>query len=298
MSSVKVSILSAVWNEAKYIEAMIESVRSQNHTNFELLIADDGSTDDTVARVKSIGPDDRIKVIHEGTKLGKVGAFNACFRAATGDVFILLAGDDLLTPGSLETRVRSVKSGGGSWDRRTASFAKLETFSEQEKFDGIISPRGNRGNRSGGTVTMTRSLANEVFPIPEELVSEDIWLAEVVAIRASDIVELPEVVLKYRIHEANSNPRHLAYAAMSRAMHARMKAFDLLLSQERFPLSSTEEQRIKDSITLENLRFGRKPLGVLFNPRTAPVPRLRALFGSSEFLFSVRTRFYKFFSAR
>lgn len=298
MTSVKVSILSAVWNEAKYIDAMIESVQAQSHSNFELLFADDGSTDDTVARIRRFGGDDRIKLIHEGAKLGKVGAFNACFDASAGDVIVLLAGDDLLTAESLARRVRSVCPTGEPSALKTASYAKLETFSEQDKFDGLISPRGARGNRSGGTVAMTRSLAQRVFPIPEELVSEDIWLVEVVSLEADGIVELPEVVLRYRIHEANSHPRHLAYGDMSRAMHARMRAFDLLLSQSRFTLNAMDERRIRDSIALEQLRFAKKTFRILTYPRTGLVPRMRALFGSSGTLFKVRTKFYKFFSAR
>ena len=54
---------------------------------------------------------------------------------------------------------------------------------------------------------MNRVMADMLFPIDESLVAEDVWLAYGSLDIAAHIVEKADIVLEYRIHDGNSNPR-------------------------------------------------------------------------------------------
>lgn len=88
----KVSIIMPVYNEEKHINEAISSVINQSYESFDLLVVDDGSTDNTVALVNSFG-DSRIKVFQKenGDQL------NAIFHVldyVNGDLVYLFHGDD------------------------------------------------------------------------------------------------------------------------------------------------------------------------------------------------------------
>jgi len=104
----RISILSAVYNEAQHIAEMIKTVQAQDLLDWEILFVDDGSTDDTVKLIKKhAAQDPRVRLISHGSKLGKVKAFNTALEASLGDVIVLLAGDDRLPQGSLVSRATS-----------------------------------------------------------------------------------------------------------------------------------------------------------------------------------------------
>jgi len=215
-----ISILSPVFNEAAHIREMISSVQRQGDQSWELIFVDDASTDDTVGIVRALmSADSRIRLVSWGLKLGKVKAFNVAFVHSRGDVVVLLAGDDRLPAHSLAVRGAAVRS--VPPDSPAAAFFKIRTFSDTRRFDGITLPKGNRSSRSGGSIAMNRALAEVLFPIDERLVSEDVWLAHAAPDLAKVVIEAPDIVLHYRIHDDNSNPRNRSFADMTKSMHLR-----------------------------------------------------------------------------
>ena len=91
----KISIITATYNSAKTIRDTIESVLAQSYTNFEYIIVDGASKDDTLKIISEYG--DRIsKVISEPDK-GIYDAMNKGIAAATGDVVGILNSDDFYT---------------------------------------------------------------------------------------------------------------------------------------------------------------------------------------------------------
>ena len=290
----KVSILTPVYNEGKYVAEMIESVLAQTFQNWELLIVDDGSTDNTWQIVKEFSAkDSRVRPVGTPGKRGKVAAFNEAYSESEGSIIVLLGGDDRLTPSSLETRASRLL------DRQLESsvaYFRLRTFSNDRKFDGMVVPKRGAGNRSGGTLAMSRKLAAQVFPIPEELVAEDIWISQVNEILADSITEDAAIVLEYRIHGGNSNPRHLGFRDMSESIHRRSLPYEIILNSQRFSLLPQQKEVLEDKVTLENLRYQGKWMDIVFLSRSPLKERLRALAASNPFLYSLRSRFYKLFS--
>jgi teichuronic acid biosynthesis glycosyltransferase TuaG len=100
-----VSIVMAAYNAEKYIGEAIQSVLAQTHPHWELLITDDGSTDGTADIIKTFLNDSRIHYFFQ-PNAGVSAARNRAFRQMQGDFFLIFDADDVLTPNSLELRLR------------------------------------------------------------------------------------------------------------------------------------------------------------------------------------------------
>lgn len=100
----KVSVCIPTYNTAKYLPFAIDSVLEQQFTDYELVICDDGSTDNTPDICKSYD-DPRIRYIRLPGKSGQAGNFNRCLDEARGDFVTILHADDYFLPGFVEDRV-------------------------------------------------------------------------------------------------------------------------------------------------------------------------------------------------
>lgn len=141
-------------------------------------------------------------------------------------------------------------------------------------------------------MTMTRPLAQIVFPIPENLPAEDIWLAHSVDAVAEHQIDDPTIVLNYRIHGGNSNPRHQDFAKMNESLHRRMQALNEVLEQERFPVPAAQRERLELMARAEELRYAGKTVQVLRLSRLPIIERLGVAQASNPTLRKVRDRFY------
>ncbi len=92
-----VSIVMPAYNRAKTIKAAIDSTVAQSYRNWELIIVDDGSTDDTVSVVRNIiaeYKDNRIIILPQAKNGGVSRARNAAMQAAKGEIFAYLDSDN------------------------------------------------------------------------------------------------------------------------------------------------------------------------------------------------------------
>ena len=94
------SIIVPVLNAGEYLDRAIASVRAQTLTDFELIVVDDGSTDDAVDRAGSI-QDSRLRFIRQSNQ-GAPVALNRGVAAASGEYIALLDADDFWAPTKLE----------------------------------------------------------------------------------------------------------------------------------------------------------------------------------------------------
>ncbi len=97
-----VSVIVTFYNQGPYVLPALESVMGQTYPNFEVIVVDDGSTDDTLARCASVG--DRITYVRQANK-GAAAARNAGMRRARGSLLAFLDGDDLWEPEKLAVQV-------------------------------------------------------------------------------------------------------------------------------------------------------------------------------------------------
>lgn len=104
-----ISVVIPAYNSALTIEETIESVRQQTFTDFELIVIDDGSQDNTVEIVKNIAKTEpRLKIFpYENGGVGV--ARNRGINLATGEFVAFLDADDLWTPDKLELQLKALK---------------------------------------------------------------------------------------------------------------------------------------------------------------------------------------------
>ena len=107
MSKTLVSILSPVKNEAPFIAEMINTVLKQDYPNWELILVDDNSQDNTIQIIEGF-EDARIKLFkNNGT--GIIEALKTAFNHANGSLITRMDGDDLMPSHKLELFVQNIK---------------------------------------------------------------------------------------------------------------------------------------------------------------------------------------------
>lgn len=107
-----VSIIMPSFNTGKYITETIESVLAQSYKNWELIIVDDCSSDNTDEIVSTYLSDDRIHYLKNEKNRGAAFSRNTALRAAKGKWIAFLDSDDLWMPEKLEKQLSFMKSNG------------------------------------------------------------------------------------------------------------------------------------------------------------------------------------------
>jgi glycosyltransferase involved in cell wall biosynthesis len=115
----RVSVLMTCHDAAATIEESVRSVIAQTFTDWELVLVDDLSTDDSLARVARLG-DPRVQIVRLDTRHRRTRALNAGLRRVRGEYVAVLDADDLAAPERLARQVamldaRPELAGVGSW---------------------------------------------------------------------------------------------------------------------------------------------------------------------------------------
>jgi glycosyltransferase involved in cell wall biosynthesis len=105
-----VSVCIPCYNGAKYIEECIDSILSQSHTDFELIIVDDQSSDNTIDIINKYN-DSRISIHRNEVNLGLVGNWNRCIELANGEWIKFVFQDDILGSECIEKLLRKAIQG-------------------------------------------------------------------------------------------------------------------------------------------------------------------------------------------
>jgi len=104
-----VSVLMANYNYGRYIGEAIESVLAQTYQHFELIVCDDGSTDNSREVIEPfVSRDSRVRLVSKENG-GVASALNAAYAASTGEIICLLDSDDLFLPEKLEKVVEACR---------------------------------------------------------------------------------------------------------------------------------------------------------------------------------------------
>lgn len=110
MEMPKVSVLMPTYNQAGLVEATLDSVLAQDYENFEVIVRDDASPDETVAVLRAYAGrhPGRVKVIAGEKNLGVTGNMNELLAVADGVMLCFTGGDDLFKPGRITAQVEAL----------------------------------------------------------------------------------------------------------------------------------------------------------------------------------------------
>lgn len=101
-----VTVFTPVYNRARYLGLLYESLIEQHFHNFEWIIVDDGSTDGTREIVARFVDEGRVRIrYHYQENAGKHVAVNRGVQLAKGELFFIVDSDDTLTAHALSTIV-------------------------------------------------------------------------------------------------------------------------------------------------------------------------------------------------
>lgn len=98
----KVSVVVPTYNYAHFLDETIQSVLAQTYTDFELIIVDNCSTDNSAEVIQKYLSDSRVSLVVNERNLGLVGNWNKCLEVARGEYIKFLCADDKFFPQILE----------------------------------------------------------------------------------------------------------------------------------------------------------------------------------------------------
>ncbi len=205
------TVLMPVYNASLFLKDAIESVLNQSYANFEFIIINDGSTDNSLEIIKSF-TDKRITLINNERNLGIIKSRNIGLKRATGKYIANMDADDISLPTRFEKQIDYLEK-----NPKVAILAsKLVLINQYNKEIGYW-PEDNSTNTKqdisttlpiinciGQPTIMMRSSVVKVFGYKEFKNNEDwgMWL-EVLA-SEYEIDKLPEVLLRYRQHSTST----------------------------------------------------------------------------------------------
>ncbi|MEQ9548510.1 MAG: glycosyltransferase family 2 protein [Coleofasciculus sp. G3-WIS-01] len=250
----KVSVCIPTYNRANYLVNSVNSVLSQTYKDFELIICDDGSTDETPT-VVSQWDDSRIRYIRHDNNIGRSKNMRSGFDAAQGNYFIKFDDDDALTPEFLEKTVAVLDAEPtvdfvctNHWvidkhGNRVESATKENAakWGKDKLKPGIIPDLMRQtfqyqSLQVGSTLFRRACLQDVDYMRPEADGCEDFDLLVRLAIALKQGYFLPEYLMEYRFHGGQTSLRQNLHF---------LKAKVFCIDSYRFPDQELEKLRIQ-----------------------------------------------------
>ncbi len=192
-----VSVAVATHNGARHLRAQLESILAQTWTNVEIVVSDDGSTDETLEIARAFSAGRRVRLVAHRERLGVAGNFGRAISECRGEYVALSDQDDVWKPEKIETlvgvlgsadlaygRVEEVLEEDGSIStdpmfRRIAAFARRTGSGHPVRFllaeNWVVSH----------SLLFRRELASHALPFPSMYPHHDWWLALTAAFGAT-----------------------------------------------------------------------------------------------------------------
>lgn len=101
-----VSVVITSYNYVSFIERAIESALAQNYPNLEVVVCENGSTDNSLEVIKRYQSDLRLRLIVNETNLGVIGNLNKGIEVSKGDFVVFLSADDYFLPGHIARAIQ------------------------------------------------------------------------------------------------------------------------------------------------------------------------------------------------
>ncbi len=201
----------ATYNGGKFICEQLESILSQLPTDAEVIVADDGSTDDTLAIVNSFG-DGRIRVLPAEKHLGVIYNYERALQASKGEFIFLVDQDDIWLPGKVEKVLAALKDADlvihDAWMLRPSepsgsSWVRTGKLSDIRPYRKGLFANWWKNCYTGNCMAFRRLVLDKAFPFPKNLPMHDQWLG-LVAEKFFRVSYVAETLIEYRQHSDNA----------------------------------------------------------------------------------------------
>ena len=155
------------YNTELYIAQAIESIIAQTHTNWELLIADDGSKDNTKAIIAQYNYDSRIKTFHNEKNIGYHNTCNKLLALCKGDYLTFLDADDYCPNNRLRLQLQAFENNpnlgmvGTSYEAVDMEGNFIHYKKKPTSYAEVLATMPNENAFCGATMMFTRAIYNE-----------------------------------------------------------------------------------------------------------------------------------------
>ncbi|MCM4150243.1 glycosyltransferase family 2 protein [Arenibacter sp. N53] len=198
----KISVCMATYNGERFLKEQIDSILHQISPDDELIISDDGSTDNTIEIISSY-KDERIKLYHS-TKGNLIYNFENALKQASGDIIFLSDQDDIWFHDKVEKSVWHLQGNG-------LVFSNALMFHDTEKVNGSLFFKNSKNKTGvlsnllkvkylGATLAFKSSILQKALPFPTKLPMHDVWIGLIAEITSSTYY-IDEPLIYYRRHE-------------------------------------------------------------------------------------------------
>lgn len=278
-----VTILINNYNYGRFLQQAIDSALNQTYRNIEVIVVDDGSTDESRRIISSYGHR-IISVLKKNG--GQASAFNAGFAASRGEIICMLDSDDFFHPGKVE-RVIPYSQPSSMLYHRLQMHPGLGTIPHElaQRIDYYRYAQHFRfvpyaASPTSGLV-LRRDLALRLMPLPTEQIrsSADDFIVRGAAL-LGQIIGIPDVLATYRVHQDNAwycerapkSPRFMGelekYLNRKLVEAGKMPVIDFyhsMYARESIPQNTAELTRLAVSVfrhhaSLVTIKFALKTL--------------------------------------
>jgi glycosyltransferase involved in cell wall biosynthesis len=201
----KVSVIIPAYNQAHFLDAAIQSVLSQTCCDYEIIVVNDGSTDDTGAVAQRYG--ERVRYIFQENQ-GLAGARNTGICAAQAELVALLDSDDLWLPGYLETMLSLAEEypqaalfycAGQCIDKAGLPLNQVVGIADHSPAD-LYQALLRANFLIPSTITMRRDAVVQAGLFDQTLRSWEDWELWLRLLPENKFIGINDVLVKYRIH--------------------------------------------------------------------------------------------------
>ena len=206
-----ISVCMATFNGGKFIREQLESILSQLPPDAEIIIADDGSTDDTLLVVDSLN-ESRIRVLPAERHLGVIYNFERALRASKGEIVFLADQDDVWLPGKVEMCLAALNEADlvmhdafllGLSDAFESAWGRNGKLSDIRTYRSGVVANWWKNSFTGCCMAFRRKVLDKALPFPKNLPMHDQWLG-VVAEKYFKVSYVNEPLVEYRQHSSNA----------------------------------------------------------------------------------------------
>lgn len=204
----KRSVCLTTYNGEKYLRQQLDSITSQLSPTDELIIADDCSSDGTLAILGAISAPCEVRVINNPCSLGPIRNFEQVLRHASGDIIFLSDQDDIWMENKMEVMCRYMLV----FDLVVSDASVIDGLHHEisPSFFALTSAgRGllknlYRNTYLGCCMAFKRKILDLALPFPEDTPMHDIWLGAVAEVFGRTFF-CPERLVQYRRHGTNAS---------------------------------------------------------------------------------------------
>ena len=199
-----ISVCIATYNGERFIREQIDSILRQLSSDDEIIVSDDGSTDDTISIINSID-DKRIRIIEGPRKHSPTQNFECAMKEAKGDYIFLADQDDVWKPNKVEVCMKWLQEYDCVVSDAEVTDSNLNPlypslYAIMQVRHGRIYNTIWKNGYTGCCMAFRRNVLNASMPFPKDIPMHDIWIGNVAAYKYN-VKFISDKLVLFRRHE-------------------------------------------------------------------------------------------------